>query len=324
MNLGQNKFYVGFGAFMLLASCGLGWFLFQASSDFSEAETRYQDQIAQLSALQTLPLYPEKANLKILEEQKEAAQQAVVSLHQALLPRAFALEPISPEQFQDQLNQSVKAIVDKAAKAGVQFADKSYLGFAQYRAATPKPEAAAVLGRQLKCIELVVNTLIEKKVTSLGEITREPLAEEGIATKIQSPPPAAKAKGKGAPEAVPLVTKYPFKVAFVSDQQPFQSALNELSKSEKQFFIIRPLLIKNQIEKSPKKVDPEAERLAAERQAALNSPAGASAPANPSATPAANPGETPKPEPLKYVLGAEKINVTLRLDSVFFASNLPK
>ena len=324
MNLGQNKFYVGFGAFTLLACGGLGWFLFQASNDFSEAETRYQDQVAQLSALQTLPLYPEKANLKVLEDQKVAAQQAVVSLHQALLPRAFALEPMSPEQFQDQLNDAVKAIEEKAAKAGVAFTDKYYLGFSQYRAATPKPEAAAVLGRQLKCIELVVNTLIEKKVTSIGEITREPLPEEGIASKTpaqSAPSPAA--KGKGAPET-PLVSKFPFKVTFISDQQPFRNVLNELSKSEKQFFIIRPLIIKNQVERSPRKVDPEAERLAAERQAALNNPMGAPAPALPGATPAANPAATPKPAPLQYVLGAEKINVTLHLDSVFFASNLPK
>jgi hypothetical protein len=318
MNLGQNKFYIGFGAFMLLATGALGWFLFQASSDFSEADAKYQDQVTQLGALQSLPLYPETSNLKILEEQKDAAQVAVVSLHQALVPRAFALEPMTPEQFQDKLNEAVKAIEDKAAKAGVQFADKFYLGFAQYRAATPKPEAAAVLGRQLKCIALVVNTLIDKKVISIGEIVREPLPEEGVASKTQ-PQSAPQPVAKGKDAAVPLVSKFPFKVTFVSNQQPFQSALNELSKSEQQFFIIRPLLIKNQVEKPPKRIDPEAERLAAaEKQAALNNTQGTTP------APGATPEATPKSEPLKYVLGAEKINVTLRLDSVFFASNLPK
>lgn len=318
MNLGQNKFYIGFGAFMLLASGGLGWFLFQASSDFSDAEAKYQDQVAQLNALQTLPLYPEAANLKILEDQKVAAQAAVVSLHQALVPRAFALEPMSPEQFQDKLNEAVKSIEDKAAKAGVQFADKYYLGFTQYRAATPKPEAAAMLGRQLKCIELAVNTLIDKKVASIGEITRETLPEEGIASKTQpvaTPPPTAKGKAV----EVPLVSKFPFKIAVVSEQQPLRNALNELTKSEKQFFIIRPLTIKNQVEKPPKRIDLEAERLAAAaKQAALDNPQAAPAAGAPGATPEAT------PEALKYVLGAEKINVTLRLDSVFFASNLPK
>ena len=320
MNFGQNKFYIGFGAFVLLACGVLSWFLFQASSDYSESEIHYQEQVAQLASLQSLPLYPETANLKILEEQKSAAHAAVISLHQALLPRAFALEAMTPEQFQDKLNVAVKAIEEKAAQSGVKFDDKYYLGFSQYRATTPKPEAAAALGRQLKCIELVINTLIEKKVTSIGEVARENLPEEGIPSKTQIAP-APVAKGKGAPE-VPLVSKYPFKDTFVSEQLPFQSALNELSKSEKQFFIIRPLLIKNQIDKSPKKADPEAERLAVERLAAERQQATLSNPATPSAAP--TPGATPKPETLQYVLGAEKLNVTLRLDSVFFASNLPK
>jgi hypothetical protein len=317
MNLGQNKFYIGFGAFMLIASGALGWFLFQASSEFSDADAHYQDQVTQLAALQSLPLYPEKANLKILEEQKEAAHQAVVSLHQALLPRAFALEPMTPEQFQDKLNEAVKTTEEKAAKAGVQFADKYYLGFAQYRAATPKPEAAAVLGRQLKCIELVINTLIDKKVTSIGEISRDLLPEEGISAKsqAQSAPPTAKRKGE--PE-LPLVSKYPFKISFTCNQQPLQNALNELSKNEQQFLIIRPVIIKNQVEKSPKKIDSDTER----RESA-NNPMEAQPSAMPGA-PGATPAPTPKPEPLKYVLGAEKINVTLRFDAVFFASNLPK
>lgn len=314
MNLGQNKFYVGFGAVMVVATGVLGWFLFQSASDYSDARTRYEEQVVQLNALQQLPLYPEESNLKILEDQKEAAQEAVISLHQALLPRAFALEPMTPEQFQDKLNEAVKSIEEKAAKAGVQFSDKYYLGFSQYRAAVPKPEAAAVLGRQLKCVELAVNTLIDQKVDSVGEIVRDPLPEEGVVGKNQPPPPPppVKAKGKNAKEEPPLVSKNPFRISFVTGQQPLRTALNLLSKNEKQFFILHPVSIKNEVENPPKKVDPEVEKAEAERAASLASPEGAA------------PGATPKPESKKYVLGAERINVTLRLDSVFFASNLPK
>lgn len=302
MNLGQNKFFIGLGAALGVGCLGLGWMVYDSYSAFDTASTAYQEQVGKLQRLQSLPLYPEPANLKILEEQKKTAAESVVALHQKLVPMAFALEPLTPEQFQDQLNEAVKGLTEKASKSGVALSDKQFLGFGEYRTATPKPEAAAALGRQLKCIELAVSTLIEKKVASIDKITRTPLPEEQDAKAPAAPAP----KGKPAPAKGPeLLSKFPFEIQFVAEQRAFQAALNDLSKSTQQFFIIRPLLIKNQMDKPPKKIDP------AEKAAAA------------ATTPAVT-GATPQPEKMKYVLGAEKLIVNLRFDSVVFASNLPK
>ena len=298
MNLGQNKFFIGLGAALLLGFIGLGWMVFQAYSDADAANTRYQEQVAELQRLQTLPLYPESSNLKILEAQKKVAAESAVTLHQQLVPMAFPLVQITPEQFQDQLTATVKSLTDKAAANGVALSDKLYLGFSEYRTATPKPEAAAALGRQLKCVELAVDTLIERKVTAINKITRTLLPEELDASKQ----PAASPKDKAAPAKSPLLTKYPFEIELVAEQKAVQGVLNDLSKTNKQFFIIQPLPIKNEVDKAPKKGG-QGDKIAA---AALA------------------PGATPKPEKMKYVLGAEKLNVTLRFDAVVFAGNLPK
>lgn len=315
MNLGQNKFFVGLGAVLAIGCLGLGWMLYQSYSSYDAANTVYQDQVAKLQQLQSLPLYPEPANLKVLEEQKKVAAESAVTLHQQLVPMSFPLEPLTPEQFQDQLNATVKALVERAAKAGVALSDKQYLGFSEYRTATPKPEAAAVLGRQLKCVELAVSTLIDRKVASIDKITRTPLPEEQDPAKLQTTEVKPKQTGPSKPA---LLSKFPFEIQFIGEQKAFQGAMNDLSKNDKQFFIIRPLLIKNQQEKTPKKIDPAAEKAAA----AAASVAAVNAAAVTSGTSAPQP--TPPPEKMKYVLGAEKLNVILRFDSVVFASTLPK
>jgi len=298
INLGQNKFYVGLAAALGLGCLIFGLLLFQSYSNFSDAEQKYNEQVTELNRLQTLELYPEAKNQKALEDQMQAAHEAMITLHERLVPMSFPLEPMTPEQFQDKLNAAAKDLGEKAASAGVNLPDKLYLGFAEYRTVTPKPEAAAALGRQLKCIALVVDEMIEKKVASIDRITRVPLPEEENPDR-----PAANAQTKEAPKSK-LLTAYPFEVQFSAEQKAFQSVLNDLSKNDKQFFILRPLAIKNQSEKSPKKIDPNAAKETAVKPA--------------SGTAAATPSK------MRYVLGAEKLNVTLRIDSVVFTSKLPK
>ena len=300
MNLGQNKFYVGLGAVLLLGCLSLGFLLYQSSSDFNDAEQKYNGYVVELDRLQKLDLYPEAKNQKILEQQMTSAQEAAVTLHRKLVPMSFALEPMTPEQFQDKLNEAVKNSAEKAASAGLSLSDKLYLGFAEYRTATPRPEAAAALGRQLKCIALAVDTMIEKKVASIDKITRTPLPEEQDAKPVAATPAPRQARGKPMPT---LFSTYPFEIQFSAEQKAFQLVLNELSKNEQQFFIIHHLTIRNQSEKSPKKIDPNAGNDAAAKPAA---------------------GSAAKAEALRYVLGSEKLDVTLRLDSVVFANNLPK
>jgi len=296
MNLGQNKFFVGLGAVMLVGSAVLGWFLYQSYSDYSDADAKYQEQVTKLQQLQNLPLYPEASNLKVLEDQEKKAAEDAVTLHKQLVPMSFPLEQMTPQQFQDTLNASVKTLIDKAAKAGVKLEkDKFFLGFGEYKTVIPSPDAAAVLGRQLKCIELAVDTMIERKVASIADPVRTHLPEEEKAKPGAQPTPTPPQRpGKAAPV---LLNKYPFEITFVAEERAFQSVLNDLSKTDRQFFIIQPVAIKNEQPQSPKKN-------------ALHPVA---------TSPGAN-----KTEKLQYVFGAEKLNVTLRFDSVVFASNLPK
>ena len=298
MNLGQNKFFVGFGAVLAIGCLGLAWLGYSSYSAYDDATNDFNTKAAKLNELQTLPLYPDKANAKILEDQEKVAADSVVALQEKLAPMSFPLEQLSPEQFQDRLNAAVKTLSEKAAQAGIAFPEKQNLGFAQYRSSVPKPEAAAVLGRQLKCVELAVSTLLDQKITAIEVIDRKPLPEELDMKVAPTPDPKAKKQG-GKPQAEPLLKEYPLTIKFVGEQGAFRAAINELSKNTSQFYIIRNVKIENQMAKPPKRADEQPKDAASSDSKA-------------------------QPNQLKYIFGGEKLKVTLDFDYVVFASNLPK
>lgn len=100
-------------------------------------------------------------------------------------------------------------------------------------------------------------------------------------------------------------------VQFTATQPALQKVLNDLAASDKQFFITRTLVVENS---NPKPVS----RVSAEDAAA------AAAAAGPGGAPGTAPGQpgTSGTEQaanyLKFIVGTEKLNVALRVESVWF------
>ena len=306
MNWKQNKFLIGLGVVMVAGIGTLGFLLFQSFSRYSDLRSDYEQQAETLGQLQGQPLYPEQKNLVKLKEQRESAVQAALAFQKQVEPLSLPLAPITPEQFQDKLRATVSSIVENATKAGVKLPQKFYLGFEQYQSQPPKTEAASVLDRQMRAIELAMNTLIENRVAAIIEVYRPQLAEEGNeGNGPQEPAATGKvARGKQAQKS-DLVSKYRFDITFTSDQGRFRKSLNDLSKNDKQFFIVRPVIIEND---HPHPIT----KAAANTAAGMVLPVTGSAPASGAAQ--------PKAQNLKWLVGPEKLNVQLRLEMVVFAS----
>jgi hypothetical protein len=285
MNWGQNKFIIGFGAVMLVGCGTLGALLWQAGSQFSDLTDDYHNQVAQLQGLQNQPLYPEQGNLEKLEVQKVAAMKDATAFQAQVTPMAFPLETISPEQFQDKLRATVSSVTAKAVSAGVKVPDKFYLGFDDYQGKPPTVAAAPALNRELRAIELAANTLIESKVIALTGIKRDPLPEES--------------KSKPGPKPSSLVAKFPFEIQFSSEQVPFRKALNALASNRNQLLVVRPLIIKNSVDKPISK--------------AGNAQSSAGVPGAPDAN-----GR------LKFLVGAETLSVTLGIEMIVFSNPVAK
>jgi len=116
-------------------------------------------------------------------------------------------------------------------------------------------------------------------------------------TAIERTPLPEEASSKPQPQQ--LVAAFPFKIGFTADQPNFRKGFNEIVRNNRQFFITRSLVVKNSNEKTTPKA-----------QADPN-PAGAE-------------GEEKKEANLAYIVGTEKVNVSLGLEMVVFANAFPK
>jgi len=304
----ENKFLTGFFAAMLVGIGVLGYLLFTAMGKAEEATNLYTEQAGELDRLQNLPLSANKKNLDALVAQKKDAVDAIAAFQSMLAGKAFPTEPMSPEQFQDKLKATKNAVVEKA-QGVTKLPDKFYLGFDPYETRPPdNKDVAALLGHELKAIEWIFNQLIESRVTELKTpVKRDPLPEES--GKVRT---GEKGDKKTKP---PLVTTNSIELTLQCRQNSLATFLNALvSPKAPQFYTVRTIRLKNENEKGPPRVDPNAIAIAPAAPALPppGSPPVADAPAAPGAPAAAQ-------AIAKYIVGEEQLEVTLQIDIVDFA-----
>lgn len=289
----ENKFLTGFFAVMLVSLGVLGYLLFAAMGKHDEATANYTKQASELTRLQSLPVSPSQKNLDALVAQKKAAVEVVASFQASLAAKSIPAGPLTPEQFQDKLKATKTAIFEAAAQAGTVLPPKFFLGFDSYATQTPQGAAATPLGRQLKAIEWVLTQLFVNHVAELGAEGKDPIKRDLLpeeSGKVDEEPAKKKGGPPGELKTKPLVSFHPFEIKMVCTQKALGEVLNALvGPKAPQFFIPRVITVKNEKTSLPK------------------------ADANP----------VPVPDQEKkstgYVLGDEKLQVTLVIDMVDFA-----
>lgn len=305
----DNKFLTGFLIVTLLGAGAFGFLLFQAKGKYNDATNAYNDKINELQTLQGGKPYPNDSNFKKEQELQKQHQQAIVALQTQLSKAELPVEPLTPEKFQDNLREAIKNVTALAAKQGTEIENgKMTLGFEIYTTQPPRPEATPQLGRMLKGIEMVVTDLLSQSPTKLADVKRVPMPEEGSVVPGAPKPAATPTPKPGAPaakktvEEQPLVKRYPFDLSFVAQEPKFQKFVNNLVSNKKQFFV------------------PVAVSVANEMQNGSSKSAGADVAPPPAPDPSNPNAPTPPPaETTKFVVGEEKLNVTMRIELVDFA-----
>lgn len=313
-----NKGLAVFLAFSALLAGALAFRVFRASARHEEALKSYTALLGQLSGLQRQSPYPDQVSLKALQLQKKEHKESIEELQRRLNTMELPLTPLTEVQFQDALRDTVQRVSAKAAARGMKLPEKFYMGFDQYQGAPPRREAASALGRELKAIESVVNQLADSSVATLTKLERSPLPEEVAMQKAADG--GKEPQGGRALKAVrQLASKSPFEVSFVCTQAAFRLAFNSIVSSREQFFIPRLVEIRNEMGKGPLKADPSS--------ASGSTPAGGPAASLPEPVVNAQPGAQVSPQvssgaskaELRYLVGDEKLEVTLSLELVDFA-----
>jgi uncharacterized membrane protein YgcG len=307
----ENKFLTGYIIVMVIGLGVLGFEVFSASGDYDEKQAAYEKQSAEYKRLRELHPFPNKKNLDEYEKQKGTAAEAITAFQVDLAKQEYTLTPLSPEKFQDDLKEAVTSVRKEAEDAGVKLPEKFFLGFSKYETTPPTPEAAAPLGRQLKAIKWIVDQYIatlgagsviesldrvdlpEEKVTTGGS-RGETGGRGGPGGRSASGPRSqggggggGGSRGGGNREGQ-LVHYYPFDLNCLCKQRNLQPLLNLITGPKApQFYVIRQVRIRNEVEKGPARVTPA-------------------------------PDANQKPAGPQFVVGEESIEASLRIDIVDF------
>jgi hypothetical protein len=174
----ENPVLTGILLAAILVLGGTGYFAFQSHARYSEMESAYAGSVQALHQLQNRTPFPSEENLSRTKETVDQYRQTLRDFQRTL--RQHQSPPpanVTPEIFQDSLNQLVKTITEKAEQEGVKLPQDFYMGFDGYANSLPNAAAAPYLAAQLEQIRRIVEKLIEFRVDLLS-LARSPLPVE--------------------------------------------------------------------------------------------------------------------------------------------------
>jgi hypothetical protein len=204
--LKENPFLAGLGAATAALLLAAGYFLLDAQTRYAEETATFEQQTATLEQLQGHKPFPNEANLKAMQQERDEALAILRKIGDTVRVDA---PTVTPQAFQDALRKNVSEIVERAKAEGVTLGENFFLGFEEYETRLPSAETASQLALQLASIHNVATILIDAKVREISSFHRAPLpGETGGAKKQEN---QAKAAGD---KDLPDLRLAPFEVNF--------------------------------------------------------------------------------------------------------------
>jgi hypothetical protein len=324
----RNLIITGVGALVSVGACG--YFLYQSQTSNTEAFEALRSVSNNLSRIQSATPTPSKENLDALKSQREQAAQALEQLRTRLKGLDLPATALKPPEFQKVLNERSQAIAKLAEVNGVAIPANFYFGFSNYTKTVPKDEATPQLGRQLQVAELICKQLIQTVPSELKSFERSELESEKDPAAAPKEEPLSKdkekSKGKDAekdklkasrPPTPPTFESSFFRLRFVTRPGPLREFLNALASEKSCILVTRNLKIENEKQKGPSKRGPE-ELNQGNALAPNPSPTSLSTPQPLDPFSAAGGAAPSAGEVSQFIVGDEKIEVTLRVEFVSF------
>jgi hypothetical protein len=284
-----GNFFIASGLAALLAL----WFLFHARGGFDDAFAEFNAAATERSRLEHLNPFPNEENFRKTQLEFDNYGVRLDALKGELRAQTLPVAPIAPNEFQTRLRQAIVNTTEKARGNRVKLPENFHLGFDKFATSLPTSAAAAgLLGQELAQIELLLGILIDAHVDAIATLQREtePTDTSPAITPSKKPPVA----GNVAP---PVVERAIVDLTLTAAPSALRKVLNQIASSERQFFIIRTLYVRNEQLKGPSR-----------------EPAGAAAANTSAATNAAQPNAA-----LKFIVGNEHVEATVRIEMVRFA-----
>jgi hypothetical protein len=274
-----GNFLIAFAAAMLLAL----WFLFYAKGAFADAMMEFNHAASERSRLEHLTPFPNEDNVKKTRLELENYKVRLDATKTELSAQIFPAPPLAPNEFQSHLRRTIVSTTERARTNRVKLPDNFHLGFDEFIATLPDTAAAAAMGQQLGQVELLVNILIDNHVDAITSVRRQAPATENA---------PATTSGAGKVGTSPMIVQRAVvDLAFTASPSALRKALNQIAGSERQFFIVRTLHVRNEQQKGPSR-----EQSAAGETSASENPVA-----------------------LKFIVGNEHVEAAARVELVRFS-----
>ena len=274
-----GNFLLGCAVALLLAV----WFLFYGKGSFDDALTDFNNAATERSRLEHLNPFPNEENFRKTQAALENYSADLNKLKEELKAQTLPSSPLAPNQFQTRLNHAIANTTEKARGNKVKLPENFHLGFDEFVAALPSSDdQAKVLGQELEQIELLLGILIDARVDGITNIKRGALPPATAASQT----PAKKTPNAAAP----VIERSVVDLTFTASPSAMRKVMNQITSSERQFFIVRTLYVRNEQLKGPAK----------------------------EAAGAAKPAETGNPASLKFIVGNEHIETSARIELLRF------
>jgi hypothetical protein len=251
--LQQNRFLGIFFGALAFATILSAYFLLHEKGAADKEQARLETTMNELTRLRGTTPFPNEENLRRAKAQTNSYRDSLLALENEFESRMFPKPPLQPNEFQAQLRQAATDVIERARASKVQLPEDFNLGFDEYANSLPNGVAAPHLGRQLRAIEWLANTIIDAHVDSLQGLTRSTLPEE----KPAPAPARAGTRGGKEPKTVKanarIVDSTSIDIRFSGSSAATRRILNQIAAAKEQAYIIRTLQVRNQADKGPKR-----------------------------------------------------------------------
>jgi len=275
-----GNFLIAFGLSLVLAL----WFLFYARGDFSEAAAQFNQVVTERTRLEHLNPFPNEENFRKTKAALENYGATLNKTKEDLKTQVVPLAQLAPNEFQSRLRQAIVNVTERALSNRVKLPENFHLGFDEFTAALPDTATSALLGQQLRQVELLVNLLIDNHVDAITELNRPTVPTEPIGV-------ASPASRRTSTESPRVVERSVVDVAFTGSPSAVRKVVNQVASFDQQFFIVRTLHVRNEQPNGPSREQGEA-----------------------AATPAAN-----STGAIRFIVGNEHLEIAATLELVRFA-----
>jgi hypothetical protein len=223
-------------------------------SVWNDAKQTFDQATAERNRLQGLNPFPDDTNYRKLQGYLERYNTELDKFKDELKAEVAADPPLAPNEFQSRLRQATLAAQERARTNNVKLPENFQLGFDEFARIMPSTAVATLLGQELSQVQMLINILLDAKVDGITSFRRRPLAEERGTSATPTPSPGQRVvttAKSGAAATAKLIERNVVDISFKAAPGAARKALNEITSSSGQFFIVRTLYVHNEKDKGP-------------------------------------------------------------------------